>query len=210
VDVEGYHLTAQCPVGNQRFRTHDAIALTWAGLFKQAGYLCRVEDPSCFREVEDTNKRADLVIENWDDAGGRAILDISVTHPWRDEVQRRSEHDIHPEAAACERETSKHRKYQNFIPANATFVPLVMESFGRWGPASRPLFKSCIERIAASRCIPKSTVSSYWKQRFAITLQKYTAACVRERAQRIAAREPMDDHRDSQHHFDYLDMAYVK
>jgi hypothetical protein len=62
VDTQGFHFTSQCPVGNQRFRTHDAIAVTWVALLKEAGFLCRMEDPSCFREVEDTNKRADVVV----------------------------------------------------------------------------------------------------------------------------------------------------
>jgi hypothetical protein len=80
IDAQGFHFTSQCPVGNQRFRTHDAIAGTWTAVMKQEGFLCRVEDPSCFREVEDTNKRADIVIDNWLD-GRRGIFDVSVAHP---------------------------------------------------------------------------------------------------------------------------------
>src|SRR3546814_4967661 len=37
IDTEGFHLTAQCPVGNQRFRTHDAIAVTWVAMLRQVG-----------------------------------------------------------------------------------------------------------------------------------------------------------------------------
>src|SRR3546814_14573703 len=80
IDTEGFHLTAQCPVGNQRFRTHDAIAVTWVAMLRQAGCLCRMEDPSSFREMQDSNKRADLVVEKWRRRGG-AILDVSGTYP---------------------------------------------------------------------------------------------------------------------------------
>src|SRR3546814_5422423 len=79
IDTEAFHLTAQCRVGNQRFRTQDAIAVTWVAMLRQAGFLCRMEDPSCFREMQDSNKRADIVVENWR-GRGRAILDVSVTH----------------------------------------------------------------------------------------------------------------------------------
>src|SRR3546814_20840418 len=79
--TEGFHLTAQCPVGNQRFRTHDALALTWVAMVRQAGLLCRMEDPSCFREVRDSNKRADIVVGNRRGCD-RTILDVSATHPW--------------------------------------------------------------------------------------------------------------------------------
>src|SRR3546814_6884809 len=61
IDMEGFHLTAQCPVGNRRFRTHDAIAVTWVAMLRQAGFLCRMEDPNCCREMQDSNKRADIV-----------------------------------------------------------------------------------------------------------------------------------------------------
>ena len=131
IDAQGFHFTSQCPVGNQRFRTHDAIAGTWTAVMKQAGFLCRVEDPSCFREVEDTNKRADIVIDNWLD-GRRGIFDVSVTHPWA-QAANRGGGDPEPERAAKLREDEKWRKYEDFCPARTEFVPLVMESYGRWG-----------------------------------------------------------------------------
>src|SRR3546814_11008380 len=78
IDMEGFHLTAQCPVGNQRFRTHDATAVTWVAMLRQAGILCRMEDPSCFREMQDSHKRAARVSDKWR-ARGRANLDVSAT-----------------------------------------------------------------------------------------------------------------------------------
>src|SRR3546814_12339308 len=95
--------TAQCPVGNQRFRTHDAIAVTWVAMLRQAGFLCRMEDPSCFREMQDSNKRADIVVENGR-VRGRAILDVSVTHPWT-QSSLRGGGDPNPECAATLRES---------------------------------------------------------------------------------------------------------
>ena len=67
-------MTAQCPVGKQRFRAHDDIALTCMALFRQAGFLCRMEDPTCFREMQDANKRAGVVVENWQ--GCTPIFDV--------------------------------------------------------------------------------------------------------------------------------------
>ena len=188
IDTEGFHLTAQCPVGNQRFRTHDAIAVTWVALLRQAGFLCRMEDPSCFREVADSNKRADIVVENWR-GHARALFDVSVTHPWITATNRGAG-DPSPECAAKLREAEKFRKYQAVVPRNSVFVPLVVESFGRWGPRAREVFDVCVEKLCASNGAPKSVVKAYWRQRFALVLQRYTAACVRERAQRAVVREP--------------------
>jgi hypothetical protein len=44
-------------------------------LFRQAGFLCRMEEPTCFRVVQDTKKRADVVMENWQ-GRARAIFDV--------------------------------------------------------------------------------------------------------------------------------------
>jgi hypothetical protein len=75
IDMKGFHLTVQCPVENQRFRTHDAITVTWMARFRQAGCPCRTEDPACFREVQDMNKRADVVVKNWQGCA-RTIIDV--------------------------------------------------------------------------------------------------------------------------------------
>ena len=185
IDEEGYHLTAQCPVGNQRFRTHDAIAVTWVAVMKQAGFLCRIEDPSCFRELDDTNKRADIVIDNWLD-GKKGIFDVSVTHPW---IQSADRAVPVAELAATLREQEKMRKYQQHCPARTDFIPLVVETYGRWGPMARDVFEVCMTKIAAMKGMPKSAVVAYWRQRFSMVLQKYTAACVRERMQGAVVRE---------------------
>ena len=208
IDTKGFHLTAQCPVGNQRFRTHDAIAVTWLALFRQAGFLCRMEDPSCFREVQDTNKRADVVVENWQ-GRARAIFDVSVTHPWIQAMTRRAGGDPKPECAARRREQEKLRKYQALVPANSAFVPLVIESFGRWGPQAREVFDVCVEKVCASKGAPKAVVKAYWRQRFALVLQRYTAACVRERAQRAVVREPAVCG-DESCRVDYRVLSYVR
>ena len=135
VDTEGFHFTSQCPVGNQRFRTHDAIAVTWVALLKQAGFPA-------------------------------------------------------PECAARLREAEKLRKYSDVIPANSVFIPVVVESYGRLGPQARKIFDVCVDKLCASKGAPKSVVKAYWRSRFSMVLQKHTAACVRERAQRTVVREP--------------------
>src|SRR3546814_1679267 len=98
-----------------------------------------MEDPSCFREMQDSNKRADIVVENWR-GRGRAILDVSVTHPWTQSSMRESE---------------KIRKYEAVVHADSVFVPLVVETFGRWGPRAREIFDECVEKLCASKAAPK-------------------------------------------------------
>jgi hypothetical protein len=197
VDADGYHLSAQCPVGSQRVRTHDFIANTWLDLFKSAGFLCRTEDPSCFREVADTDKRADIVVEDWCN-GRRAVFDISITHPWSCEPNlrpliaqagQRMSQVVAPERAAIARESTKIAKYTAFLPDDAVFVPLVFESYGRWGPSARRAFKTCIDRIAVTSSYPRSSLVAFWRQRFGITLQRCLGQGLVERVHRVSSRD---------------------
>ena len=210
VDPQGFHFTAQCPVGNQRFRTHDAIAVTWVALLKEAGFLCRMEDPSCFREVEDTNKRADVVVDNWVD-GNKGIFDVSITHPWIQSANRADKEGrvLDPEKAASIRESEKIRKYAAKCPPRTEFIPLVAESYGRWGPRARRVFDICTDKIAITKAMPKSATTAYWRQRFSITLQKYIAMCVRERGQRVVLRETVVT-ADEASRVDYRNLAFSR
>jgi hypothetical protein len=131
IDIRGFHLTAQCPVGNQLFRAHDATAVTWLALFRQAGFLCRVEDPTCFREEQDTNKRADVVVENWQGCARPSSMcacgsPVDLVHD--EACGQRSK----PECAAKRQELEKLWKCQGVWCMPTVFVALVIESFGRW------------------------------------------------------------------------------
>ena len=117
--------------------------------------------------------------------------------------------DPNPECAARARESEKIRKYEAVVPADSVFVPLVVETFGRWGPRAREIFDECVEKLCASKGAPKSTVKAYWRQRFALVLQRYTAACVRERAQRAVVREPAVSG-DESCRVDYRVLSYVR
>ena len=142
-------------------------------------------------------------------AGSWAILDVSVTHPWIQSSMRQGGGDPSPECTAKTREAEKLRKYQAVLPANSVLVPLVMETFGRWGPRAREVFDVCVEKLCASKGAPKSTVKAYWRQRFALVLQRYTAACVRERAQCAVVREPAVSG-DESCRVDYRVLSYVR
>jgi hypothetical protein len=175
LEDDGYHLMAACPVGDHRIRTHNYLANTWVQLLRKAGFLCRQEDPTVFQEVEDTNRRADIVAEGWGE-GRKAIFDVSVTHPWAHDSNRPTSVDgfknVPAERAARLREAEKIRKYQAFIPQNAVFIPLVVEAFGRWGPMARLVLHKCIDRLADITLLPKASLMNYWKQRFTVTLQR--------------------------------------
>ena len=92
------------------------------------------------------------------------------------------------------------------VPPNAT---LVVESLDRWGAKARAVFDECVEKVCASKGAPKSAVKAYWRQQFAMVLQRYSAACVRERAQRTAVREPIG-HGDESGRVDYRVLSHIR
>src|SRR3546814_20805409 len=71
-------------------------------------------------DVCSSDLRADIVVENWR-GRGRAILDVSVTHPWTQSSMRGSG-DPNPECAEKLRESEKVRKYEAVMPAASVFV----------------------------------------------------------------------------------------
>src|SRR3546814_198091 len=119
---------AQCPRGNQRFNTHDALVLNYAQMLREAGFLTRTEPRNEFIHIDGTAKRPDLQVYNF--KGGRACFDVSVTHP----ALLRHGHSTVPEAgkAAGKREQEKFSKYKEIAKAaGMTFHPLVHEAHAR-------------------------------------------------------------------------------
>jgi hypothetical protein len=208
IDPEGFHLSSQCPVGNHRQLVHDSLALTLKGILRESGYLVTWEDSSIFREVEDTDKRADIIIHNWE--GNRtAILDISVSHPWIAAVQDQSEQNIIPELAAKLREKEKIRKYQALCGNHVEFIPFVMESFGRMGPMARKFLRTCASKRAEDINIEDERLLTFWRQRLSVTLNKYLAFSIKDRSARVISggRTPAVDLEEPD---DYRTFDYVK
>jgi len=139
---------AQCPRGNQRFTTHDALVLNYAQMFREAGFLTRTEPRNEFVHIDGSAKRPDLQVYNF--KGGRVCFDVSVTHP----ALLRLGLNAVPEAgkAASNREQEKYSKYKEISKAaGMTFHPLVHEAHGRVGLAAQRVLKACVERIASRR-----------------------------------------------------------
>ena len=80
---------------------------------------------------------------------------MSMTHPW---IQAADRAVPVPEVAATLRGQEKVRKYQQHCPVRTDFIPLVVETYGRWGAMTREVFKVCMTKIAATKEMPKSAI----------------------------------------------------
>ena len=95
----------------------------------------------------------------------------------------------HPQSehlcAAHWRVEQKQKKYEQSLDAeHILFVPLAVESFGGWGTASIPIFKTLARMVANRSDQPVSSVSCWLYQRLAIALQKNNACA-------MIARQPL-------------------
>ena len=101
----------------------------------------RTRTPPQKRQYRDNEKRPDIVV--FDSSSGHNVdLDVSLVHPWRCDYVKNAASD--PGYAAKKREQQKDDKYQHELHltnAASTFVPLVMECFGRWGERAEEYLK---------------------------------------------------------------------
>ena len=119
-------------------------------------------------------------------AVGRQMLDIRITNPVTAEVERGTY--VEEGQGARESEAEKIRKFK--IPcesANIEFIPMVLESFGRWGSCLTKFFNQAISAAADNKKIDISFVKNYWERRISMSLQKGEADAVNARIFRLLA-----------------------
>ena len=112
--------------------------------------------------------------------GCNVDLDIGLAHPWSSDIFPRSSES---DGAAAERtEERKKAKYaKENLPSGSTvsFIPLVIEHFGRWGEMG----KNFLERLAKmSRDeLGRPNAAEFldiWRKRFSTQLQKSNAKVI--------------------------------
>ena len=123
----------------------------------QAALSPHLEKPYIPPDIK--QKPADIYIPNWS-RGEPLAMDITVVSPTQvhllDYIHTQSEQLC----AAHWREEQKRKKYEQSLDAeHILFVPLAVESFGGWGTASVPIFKTLARMVANRSDQPVSFVS---------------------------------------------------
>src|SRR5690606_33999403 len=110
---------------------------------------------------------------------GRTCFDISILHP---HSILRGRANLDPAEAARIRGQAKIDKYKT-LAANAgmEFFAIVQESYGRLGVAAEELLRTCADKIALTKRIPKASVLFYWRSRLSMLLQQMLARACQER-----------------------------
>ena len=185
VDARGFHLLSVCPYGNERQMTHSALRNAVVDLCRHAGLPTRCEDSSLNKVIDiDTRKKTDFTCDNFL-PGIPITFDAAVTDP-RQLVL------VKPKAgkAANAKEKFKIKKYsEDLSNAGAVFKPFVLESFGRWGPITRAIFKELISSVMQSSTVnslslTKDIITHYWRTRITMAMHRQASLGLHQRIQK--------------------------
>ena len=187
VDEFGHH-GLHCPFGGDVIRSHNALADVWCQFFKRAGYVAeREQNYDIDRLIELESGRGcklnadefavngvpgDIKVYGWFDDGRAAYFDVIVTNVFAaSHVKKASKKRL---AAADEREKCKKRKYGQ----NDQIIPLVFESMGVMGRASKPVLIQLAEAIGLRRQTPVTVFINQLRTRLVAVLMQHNAQMV--------------------------------
>ena len=211
LDAKGLH-AATCLVGGHRTATHNGQRDLWAQHLPSAGFAVQREQhvPGWDRRVRRANgtwfwQRAvlDLRLEAPPDAPV-TYLDVKVTHPCSATYVAGAARENG--FAAQKAEEAKHTRYPANTPGvSGRLVPLVVETYGRWGKEGLRFLKKATGRTAARTTAlavlgeegPPAVLGA-WLQRQAVALQKSNVAALKAAAGAAAVwAQPDFGHRET-------------
>ena len=154
IDAEGQHLLT-CGKGPGRVRLHDRMVRCWYSAVLSSGLRATVEQRGLYPD----QRRPDIVVPDFE-AGRSLHLDFSATHPCMPSNVAAS--SSAPGVAASKREREKRTLYSD---CDGTFVPLVVEHYGRWGEAAIKLLQSLSRRVGeSSPVVTRSQFVNFWQK----------------------------------------------
>uniref|UniRef100_A0A0G4GL76 Uncharacterized protein n=1 Tax=Chromera velia CCMP2878 TaxID=1169474 RepID=A0A0G4GL76_9ALVE len=190
LDLAGHHVQ-RCATGGGIWWRHEQVKDAFCNIlsgvrhtyvsrertFAQLGLFTPI------RLVEEGQKRPDLL--SGMPSGESYVGDVFVTHPMSVEAARLRRMSNYAGAAARDMEMVKDRKYKTICKEmGLEFVPLVFETYGRWGKKTVE-FLSAVVNHAASRvrggedfaAVQGRIMQQYFKI-LSCTLQRFVAANV--------------------------------
>ena len=166
---DGFHLFSQCNLDGHRSLVHNTLRDCFATMIRGGGFTVRIESSATLQlSNHDTQRRTDITI-----LGSKLMeLDVSVTDP-RVNIPPGGggipEKYLIPGAQAAEREKQKCDKYEAEVTkVGASFFPIVVETFGRFGEGAR---KSLTLVQVSISGIPIHVLRTYWTQRLLVAMR---------------------------------------
>jgi hypothetical protein len=193
VDLYGHHFFT-CKHGGERHKTHDEITAQFFVLAKSGGLACSMEPPL---DASQCSRRADIVIRNPDIQRVKDFKhfppnidlfgDIKVSFPTAQSYVDKGSHSKPGLTAdlAYKQKISKYNPRNLDILQGRSFLPISIESYGRFHPLVKPFIGALCVKAAAISGVPASILSNYWINRISIVLQKNISNMMLSRVDRI-------------------------
>ena len=131
-------------------------------------------------------------------------LDVSMAHPLSsDSVKGAAAESGY---AAKKREVKKEQKYNCEVSQSGSrpsFVPLVFEHYGYWGPVSRRLPRSHMKKAKDTNGHNSLTdFRDWWRKQISVNIQKCNARVISKKVSKLSLRRAEDFFYDTdiQHH----------
>jgi hypothetical protein len=179
VDRLGVHLLTCKHEGGPILR-HDKLVELFEQLGHAAGIV--VEREVCHRLH--TNGRLDFVLSSFAQHGADCGGDVKIVCPTAPTHLRAART---PLGVALEGEGQKEKKYGAACRAvGMEFSPAVFEVYGSQGPVSQQLFERLLDRVSRRPFVSPNWAAAspraFWRQRFAVLLQRYNGHIIQRLA----------------------------
>ena len=176
IDRKGRHVVTVCHQGQGRHIIHDGFKQELASLCRYAEVYVRQEPTDVYRGVDaDNGRRPDLEVRGLLERG--IYGDVSITEPVTPSLTINQAKK--PLRAATIVEQKKTRGYAAISQqAGYHFYPLVLETYGSWGPRLKEFFDITINHASEARGIRKDILAIYWRRRLMVSFHKSIAQAI--------------------------------
>ena len=176
IDRKGRHVVTVCGQGQGRHIIHDGFKQELASLCKYAQVYVRQEPNDVYRGIDaDNGRRPDLEIRGLLERG--IYGDVSITEPITPRLTINQAKN--PLQAAKTVEQKKIRNYADISQqAGYEFFPLVLETYGSWGPRLKDFFDTVVNHASEARGIRKDILAVYWRRRLMVSFHKTVAQAI--------------------------------
>jgi len=176
IDRKGRHVVTVCRQGQGRHIIHDGFKQELASLCRYAEVYVRQEPRDVYRGVDaDNGRRPDLEVRGLLERG--IYGDVSITEPVTPGLSINQ--SLKHLRAATTVEQKKSRGYAAISQqAGYHFFPLVLETYGSWGPRLKEFFDIAINHASEARGIRKDILAVYWRRRLMVSFHKSIAQAI--------------------------------
>ena len=163
--------------------SHNSVLNGWSECLSDV-HLPHQTEPR--HQYINTEHRPDITMFD-PNTGQNLDLDVSLAHPWsQDIIRRASKENGH---AAMTREEKKMKNIQELVPGGyvSRCVPLVIEHFGRWGTKA----ENFLQHLSQQSANPEANFNAsmfmlYWRKRFSTILQRCNAKIILRKLSKLS------------------------